>query len=137
MSLSSLIEQLKVNDYQVEHYTKTDNDLNSISIFQAKKGKLFSKKLLIFTVDCFEDEFSDKLINIIKEVNKKNDLCLVLCNTENTPDSQTLYMTDNGDGVCIIHFIYCNNAGKYTYDLDFNYSRSKIVKEAILELVKN
>ena len=34
MSLSSLIEQLKVNDYQVEHYTKTDNDLNSISIFQ-------------------------------------------------------------------------------------------------------
>lgn len=137
MSLSSLIEQLKVNDYQVEHYTKTDNDLHSISVFRAKKGKLFSKKLLIFTVDSFEDKFFDKLINIIKEINKKNDLCLVLCNTKNTPDSQTLYMADNGNGVCLIHFIYCNKAGKYIYNLDFHYSQSKIVKEAILELVKN
>ena len=137
MSLSSLIEKLKVNGYQVDYYTETNYDFYSLSVYRAKKGKLFSKKMMIFTVEFFENKFFDKLINIIKERNKKNDLCIVLCNTEITPNLQTLYMTDNGDGVCIIHFVYHNMAKTYIYDLDFSYSQSKIVKEAILELVDN
>ena len=45
MSLSSLIEKLKVNGYQVDYYTETNYDFYSLSVYRAKKGKLFSKKM--------------------------------------------------------------------------------------------
>jgi len=45
-----------------------------------------------------------------------------------------MYMSDLEDGVCIIHFVYYSDNHRYTYDLDFSYYQSKIVKAAILEL---
>ncbi len=138
MSISTLISKLKMNGYKVNYSEIPDSDM-SVSVYKAEKEKIFSKKILVFTVDSFDYKYENKLINIIKENNKKNNLCIALCNMESTPDStKTMYMDDIEDGVCIIHFVYFNNINKsYTYNLDFSYSQSKIVKNAILELVKN
>lgn len=138
MSISTLISKLKMNGYKVNYSEIPDSDM-SVSVYKAEKEKIFSKKLLVFTVDSFDYKYENKLINIIKENNKKNNLCIALCNMESTPDStKTMYMDDTEDGVCIIHFVYFYNINEsYTYNLDFSYSQSKIIKNAILELVKN
>lgn len=137
MSISTLIAELKANGYRVNHSDKIDNDIFSISIYKAEKGKVFSKKLILFAVDSFNYEYFDKLIDFIKINNKKNNLCIALCNVSNILDSKTMYMVDNENGVCIIHFVYFDNKNEsYIYDLNFNYSQSKTVKKAILELVK-
>ncbi len=112
MSVSTLINELKLNGYQVNHFDEAVRDIGSISVFTAKKGKFFSKKIIIFTVESFENKNFYELIEFIKTNNWKNDLCVVLCNTENISDSKTMYMVDNGDGVCIIHFVYFNNKSK-------------------------
>lgn len=137
MSLISLIENLKNNGYVIENdeYKSTDC---SFLIHRAKKGKIFSKKLLIIEIDDFQNVNFNNIVSAVKMINKKNDSCIALCHCDeisNEMKSKTLYMTDNGDGVCLIYFVYNDKNKKYTYDLDFSYYQSKIVKNAILELV--
>lgn len=138
MSLISLIDDLKNDGYVVENEKFQNNDY-SFSVYRAKKGKIFSKKLLLFDINNFQNTDFNKLTSKMKSINKKNDLCIAFCCSNENPDklkTQTTYMADNGDGVCIIHFVYNNNDCDYIYDLDFNYYQSKVVKNAILKLIE-
>ena len=138
MSLMSLLKKWENDGYTIKN-EKYQNDDCSFSIYRAKKGRLFSKRILLVDVDDFENTNFDKLVSAIKTVNKKNDH--VHCSLWFQPKSRrskskTMYMSDLEDGVCIIHFVYYDDDHRYTYDLDFNYYQSKLVKDAILELTE-
>lgn len=138
MSLMSLLKKWGNDGYTIKN-EKYQNDNCSFSIYRAKKGRLFSKRILLVDVDDFENTNFDKLVSAIKTVNKKNDLCIAVCGSNQNPDdlkSKTMYMSDLEDGVCIIHFVYYDDDHRYTYDLDFSYYQSKLVKDSILELTE-
>lgn len=136
MHTKELITYLNLEGYNTEKTTISSCSLGNIDIIKAIKGKVFKTRLFVFVLNSFNQEYINELIEFVKNTNKKNELCVVLCNTTEKSDSKTMYMSDNGDGVCIIHFVYYNTlSNSYIYNLDFAYDKSKNVKKLISYLV--
>lgn len=133
MHTTQLINKLKSDGYNVKSANQVVNNIGNVNIINAEKGKIFKSKLIIFTLKEFNDHLTETLIEFVRDYNKKNDLCVVFCNSNSCSDStKTLYMCENGDGTCIIHFVYYDlNSSKFIYDLDFDYYKSSKIKELI------
>lgn len=136
MKTSELIKDLTYKGYNIAVFD-TDNNFGHIYIIKAEKGKLIKQKLMIFVIDSYNDEFENEIIDFINQNNKNNNLCIVLCNTIRAPKNKSIYMNENKKGISIIHFVYYSvEDNSFTYDLDFNYYQSKIVKSIIIDSIK-
>lgn len=137
MNTQELIEYFNSNGYKTECSTMINDKIGKIHLINSIKGKLFKTKMLTFVLDSFNQKHLNDLIEMVKTINKRNDLCVVLCNTTENLNSKTMFMSDNSSGVCIIHFVYYNTINKsYIYDLDFYYDQSKNVKKFISYIIK-
>ena len=135
MELNDLESFLKSQSYIVSSQIEKVENLGDIIILKAQKGKVFKKRILVFIINTVNSINIEYLVKYIKTNNPKNDLCLALCNTNGEEITETMYTVDNGDGVCIIHFVYQLSNNEYIYNTDFSYHDSNIVKNIIRHIV--
>lgn len=139
MKTSEISKIFQSDGYNVIETMEHVNGFGKIKILKAQKGKIFKNKIIIYVLNEFNENKNEELVKFIINDNKKNDLCLVLCNSIGHPNSeQTLYMMENGDGICMIHFVYYNlDTSTFIYNLDFNYHKATIVKSTIKNIINN
>ena len=134
MNLKNLESYLISESFLVDSSEKELENVGSINIIKAQKGKLIKKRVIIYCCDIDNESYVNQLIDFIKQDNPKNALCLALCNVRDVnfeTTENTMYTGDNGNGVCIIHFVYQTAKNELIYDTDFYYQDSKIIRNII------